>query len=77
MNVQSLAERLKESWPCPLVPRNEVGKFSGGLLNSGTMANLDSRGEGPRGKVAFGKVRVAYDRDLLIDWLVSRLGGQS
>lgn len=71
--MNDLAARLKEFWPSPLVPRNEVGKFSGGLLNSGTMANLDSRGEGPQGKVAFGKVRVAYDRDLLIDWLMERL----
>lgn len=67
-----LFEKLKASWPSPLVARSEVSRFSGGLLNSRTMANLDAKGEGP-GKIPFGRNKVAYSRDDLIDWMINRI----
>lgn len=34
---------LIKNWPSPIVAREEVGKFSGGLLNPRTMANQDAK----------------------------------
>ena len=33
---------LQEKWPSPYVAREEVGRFSGGVLNPRTLANFDS-----------------------------------
>ena len=50
--------------------RSEVKKFSGGLLTSGTMRNLDSLGEGPP-KEKFGK-KICYDVRDLVEWMERR-----
>ena len=63
--------KLFEKWPSPLVARPEVSRFSGGILNSKTMANHDSNGTGPAGRVKIGR-KVAYPVDSLIAWLESR-----
>lgn len=68
----TLREKLIESWPSPIVARAEVGRFTGGLLHPRTVANLDSLGLGPAGKITVGR-RVAYDRDALAMWLESRV----
>lgn len=61
---------LKNKWPSMIVARSQVEKFSGGLLNPRTMANLDSVGEGPpRGKCGR---KVFYPVDTLITWLEER-----
>ncbi|GKT10539.1 hypothetical protein DSTSK_38440 [Desulforhabdus sp. TSK] len=70
-NIEELIEKLKCSWPSPLVARLDVDRFSGGLLHPRTMANLDSKGEGPT-LLKFGRL-AAYDRDELIAWLLNRL----
>jgi hypothetical protein len=69
--VQSLFDQLVAAWPSPLVPRSKVREFSGGLLHPRTLANLDSKGEGP-GKISFAG-RVAYSREDLARWLVNRI----
>ena len=63
--------KLFEKWPSPLVARSEVSRFSGGTLNAKTMANHDSAGTGPRGRVRIGR-KVAYPISSLIEWLESR-----
>lgn len=40
-------KELSTKWPSPIVARAQVERFSGGLLNARTLANLDSIGEGP------------------------------
>lgn len=62
---------LEKNWGCPFVLRNLVGKFSGGLLHPRTLANLDSLGRGPAGKINVGN-RVAYPTTELIKWLEAR-----
>ena len=69
--VQNLFDELVAAWPSPIVPRSKVREFSGGLLHPRTLANLDSKGQGP-GKITFAG-RVAYSRDVLARWLVSRI----
>ena len=61
---------LSESRPYPYVPRQLVDKFSGGILNPRTMANMDSKGLGPP-KVRVGKM-IVYPVDLLIEWMEER-----
>ena len=66
-NFQSFAE----NWPSPVVARQKSDKFSGGILNPKTMANLDSQGKGPKGRIRVGR-KVAYPVDELISWMEQR-----
>jgi hypothetical protein len=61
---------LVERWPSPLVARAEVARFSGGVLNARTLANLDSSGRGPE-RLRIGS-RVAYPAKALADWMRAR-----
>lgn len=67
INLTTMAER----WPCPYVARSEVGRFSGGILNPRSLANLDSAGKGPAGRIRVGR-KVAYPVDKLVAWLEAR-----
>lgn len=62
---------LVEKWPSAIVARSEVGRFSGGLLHPRTLANIDSRGEGPP-KITVGR-KVAYKTTDLVVWLERRM----
>jgi hypothetical protein len=62
---------MAEKWPSTLVVRNEIGKFTGGILQPRTMANLDSVGKGPEGRFRFGR-KVAYPVDSVIRFLRER-----
>ena len=66
-NFQSLAER----WPSTFVSRDRIGEFSGGILNSRTLANLDCKGVGPAGRVRVGR-KIAYPVASVISWMESR-----
>ena len=63
--------QLADKWPSTLVARSEVGRFSGGILNPKYLANLDSLGQGPRGRIRIGR-KVAYPVDTLIAFLEER-----
>ena len=62
---------LAKNWPSPFVARQQIEKFSGGILNSKSMANLDSLGHGPRGRFKVGR-KVAYPVSAVIAFLESR-----
>lgn len=62
---------LLDSWPSPLVAREKVAEFSGGLLHPATLANHDSRGDGPRGRVRVGR-KIAYPAKGLVEWMQGR-----
>lgn len=66
-NFSSLAER----WPSSFVSRDQIGAFSGGILNPRTLANKDCKGEGPAGRVRIGR-KIAYPVDSVISWMESR-----
>jgi hypothetical protein len=70
MNAVSFAS-LAEKWPSSFVARNEVGRFSGGILHPRTLANQDCLGSGPSGAVRVGR-RVAYPVAELVKWMESR-----
>ena len=64
---------LAKNWPAPFVTRDQrtLDKFSGGILKASTLANNDSLGTGPAGKIKISG-RVAYPTESLIQWLESR-----
>lgn len=55
----SIFSEMIDKWPSSIVSRQEIGNFSGGLLNPRTVANLDSLGRGPGGRFSLGR-KVAY-----------------
>ena len=63
--------QLADKWPSPFVARHELDKFSGGILNPRTMANLDSQGEGPAGRIRIGR-KIVYPVQSLVEWLENR-----
>ena len=64
--------KMREKWPSSVVARTQVGRFSGGTLNGRYLANLDSLGEGPEGRIRVGR-KVCYPVDSLIRFLEQRL----
>jgi hypothetical protein len=63
-------EQLKKELP-PVFARQEVSRLTGGIISSSTLGNLDSLGKGPAGRLRIGK-KIAYSRDLFVDWIASR-----
>ena len=61
---------LAKKWPSAIVARNEIKRFSGGLLTPRYLSNLDSRGEGPR-RFRVGRKVCYYVQDV-VEWLESR-----
>ncbi len=62
---------MAKAWPSPIVVRSKVPEFSGGLLNPRTLANHDSKGTGPRGKIRCGRL-IAYRVEELVRWIEER-----
>ena len=67
-----ILDEMAATWPSPVVARTEVATFSGGLLHPRTMANLDSKGEGPEETVTYGRKR-AYVKRSLVAWMRRRM----
>jgi hypothetical protein len=67
VDLRSLADR----WPSSWVARTEVDRFTGGILSEKYLANLDSQGKGPSGRIRVGR-RIAYSVDSFIAWLEAR-----
>lgn len=68
-------DQMAARWPSAIVARQQISKFSGGLLNPRTMANMDSRGEGPP-REKMGDRIVFYPVSGLVAWLRARVQGQ-
>ena len=63
--------QLAEKWPSTIVARSEAKKFSGGMVSSGTLANLDCKGKGPDGGIKIGRKK-GYTVESFIRWLEER-----
>ncbi len=70
----SVWDAMLDSWPSKVVARAQVGMFTGGLYTPRTLANLDSLGKGPAGKLLVGG-KVVYPVASLVQWLNSRSKG--
>jgi hypothetical protein len=62
---------MADKWQSPWIARNEVERFTGGIINPRYLANLDSQGKGPAGRIRVGR-KVAYPVDSFISWLEDR-----
>ncbi len=69
-NQANFSEMAKK-WPSTVVAREKVEILTGGIINPRTLANLDSKGEGPPGRVRVGR-KIAYPVNQFIEWLESR-----
>ncbi len=63
--------KLADNWPSPFVARQSIRDFSGGILTSRSLANLDSQGQGPAGRFRVGR-KIAYPVESLISWMEKR-----
>ena len=70
MSIEVLITRLQAEMP-PAFTRKVACQLLGGLFSPGTLANLDSAGEGPIG-VRAGKA-VLYERESFLAWLQKRM----
>lgn len=66
-----LLHKLRQELP-PVFTRQQASKLLGGLYAPGTLANFDSRGDGPPRRVRIGR-RIGYERDAFLAWLGERM----
>lgn len=66
--MQKIFLEMIDRWGSPIVARTAVKEFSGGILNERTLANLDSRGLGPRNRFRTGR-KIVYSAAELAAWL--------
>jgi hypothetical protein len=74
--LQSVAQVIRsagEKWPTSFVSRAQIPNFTGGAIAVGTIANLDSQGNGPAGAFRIGR-HVCYPVDSLVEWLIQHVG---
>jgi len=64
-------QKMAERWPSTIVSRDQVDKFTGGIIKPSYLANLDSKGEGPARIVRCGR-KVGYPVEDLVAWLDDR-----
>ena len=69
MENQLKLETLSKTLP-PLISRDHVEKYLGGVITAKTLANLDSEGKGPK-RMRIGR-KVAYMTEDLLEWLSLR-----
>lgn len=62
---------LAEKWPSSFVAREEVDRFSGGMVTAKYLANLDCIGKGPEDRIRIGR-KIAYPVASFIRWLEER-----
>lgn len=62
---------MADRWPSSIVARTEIGKFTGGMIREKYLANLDSLGKGPAGRIRCGR-KVAYPVNEFVKWLEAR-----
>ncbi|WBF66038.1 hypothetical protein LN040_09860 [Desulfovibrio subterraneus] len=71
MYTEKVLDNLTQSLPA-IFARTEVGRLTGGVIAPRTLANLDSLGKGPGGKVKFMK-KVAYEKGAFLAWFAENL----
>ena len=70
-SLDDLIENLRKELP-PVFARSETPRLLGGIIATGTLANLDSDEKGPEGAFRHGR-KICYQRDPFLTWLGARL----
>ncbi|NTW88585.1 MAG: hypothetical protein HGB26_05565 [Desulfobulbaceae bacterium] len=71
MEQQTIIEKLEISLP-DVFGRTEVERLLPGIINSKTLANLDSAGKGPSVYYKHGR-KVVYEKEAFLQWLSKRI----
>ncbi len=69
--VKDVFDEMADSWPSEIIARTEIKVFTGGLISPKYIANLDSLGEGPCGRIKSGR-RTGYQKRAFVQWLRER-----
>lgn len=69
--METIFSEMAVKWPSTFVARTEAEKFSGGMIKEKYLANLDSAGKGPSGRIRCGR-KVIYPVKNFIQWLENR-----
>lgn len=72
IDFQTLREEFEKTWP-PVIAREEIARYTGGLYTAGTMQVYDSKGIGVKNPVRLEGRKIGYPKQDLIDWLISRM----
>jgi len=62
---------MADNWPSSYVARTQIERFTGGIMTGKYLANLDSQGLGPAGRIRVGR-KIAYPVSEFIQWLEAR-----
>ncbi len=70
--MKDIFDMMAEKWPSEIVGRGKIEEFTGGLVTSGTMANIDCDPEidGPP-RIRYGR-KIAYPVIPLVNWMRKR-----
>ena len=71
--VEEILDRIKEEAKSTFIARNKATALAGHSISAGTLANLDSAGEGPDGLFYMGG-KACYPIDSFIAFLKKRAG---
>jgi len=67
--MESYLAEMANKWPSSVVARSEIRLFTGGSMSGKTLANIDSRKQGPP-RFIMGKTTV-YPVKPLVQWILS------
>ena len=73
---QDIFHKMLLKWPSAIVATPEVKRFTGGIIDGKTLANMRSKGEPVPDSVKIG-VKRAYSAESLVDWLRQRTEGRA
>ena len=68
---ETIFDGMAARWKSSHVARTEVSEFSGGIISERYLANLDSQGRGPRGRIRTGR-KISYPALEFARWLARR-----
>lgn len=69
--INEIVEKMAKSWPSDFIARKRVDDFTGGMISPKSMANYDSEGVGPEGRIKIGR-NTGYIKGPFCDWLKKR-----
>ncbi len=72
MKKTNIVDMLEQAWPKLLVYRRDCVKASSGAITRKYLANLDSQGKGPDGKVILNG-KACYPSSQFFEWLRRRV----
>ena len=70
MEKRDVFDEMEAKWDWPVVARTAMNRFSGDMISSKYMANLDSMGLGPK-RITCGR-KVGYPVRDLVKWMRER-----